>query len=220
MLPGVRPAFRPGTELELRIDSLAFGGRGVARHDGVVVFVAGALPGDRVRARVTKVKRRHAEAVTVDRLELGPDRVEAPCPHFGPCGGCRWQDLLYERQLEHKESQVRDALERIGHLSGYELEPIVPAVRQFHYRNKLEYAWTDAPAGPALGFHRAGRWDEVLDLSVCLLTGEAGNAIRETFVAWARARASRRTTRSRTRATCATSWCARACAPARPCACW
>src|SRR5207253_981717 len=110
---------RAGEGLALRIDSLAFGGRGVARHDGVVVFVGGALPGDRVRARITKVRRRHAEGVAVERIELGPDRVDAPCPHFGPCGGCRWQDLLYKRQLEHKATQVDDALRRIGHLQDY-----------------------------------------------------------------------------------------------------
>src|SRR4051794_5128034 len=159
MLPGMRPAVRVGEELELRIDTLATGGRGVGRHEGLVVFVGGALPGDRVRARITKVKRRHAEGVAVERLELGPDRVDAPCPPFGPCGGCRWQDLAYERQLEHKASQVDDALRRIGHLEGYTLEPIVGASAQYHYRNKLEYAWTAGADGPALGFHQAGRWD-------------------------------------------------------------
>jgi 23S rRNA (uracil1939-C5)-methyltransferase len=183
----VRPAVRQGEELDLRIDSLAFGGRGVARNDGVVVFVGGALPGDLVRARVTKVKRRHLEAVAVERLETGPGRVPAPCPHFGPCGGCRWQDLAYELQLEHKAAQVRDALERIGHLRDFELEPIVPATHVFGYRNKLEYAWTATPEGAALGFHAAGRWDEVLPLSVCLLTGDAGNGVRDAFVDWARA---------------------------------
>ena len=85
-----------GSEVELVIGSLAFGGRGVARLDDFVLFVDRALPGDRVRARVTKVKRRYGDAVTVETLEKGPDRVEAPCPHFGACGGCRWQDLAYE----------------------------------------------------------------------------------------------------------------------------
>ena len=182
----MRVPFSPGDELELRIDSLAYGGRGVARRDGVVVFVARALPGDLVRARVTKTKRRHAEAVTLETLEAGPGRVTAPCPHFGTCGGCRWQDLEYRLQLEHKHAQVRDALERIGHLRGFELEPIVPAVREYAYRNKLEYAWVAADGGPALGFHAAGRWDEVLPLDVCLLTGDRGNAVRRCFVDWAR----------------------------------
>jgi 23S rRNA (uracil1939-C5)-methyltransferase len=183
----VRPPFRPGDELELTIDTLAFGGRGIGRLDGVVVFVAGALPGDRVRARIVKVKRRHGEAVRVETLAFGPDHVTAPCPHFGHCGGCRWQDLAYARQLEHKQAQIGDALERIGGLSGFELAPIVPAVRELGYRNKLEYTWARSPDGPAPGFHAAGRWDEVLALETCLLAGPKGGPVREAFRDWARA---------------------------------
>ena len=88
-----------GEELELHVDSLAYGGNGVARRDGFVVFVRRGLPGDTVRARVTKVKRSHAEAIALDVLEPGADRVEAPCRHFGTCGGCRFQDLAYEAQV-------------------------------------------------------------------------------------------------------------------------
>ena len=175
-----------GEELELEIDSLAYGGNGVARLNGFVVFVRRGLPGDRVRARVTKVKGSHAEAVSVEVLEPGADRVEAPCPHFGVCGGCRFQDLGYEAQLRAKEAQVRDALERIGGLSAPVLEPIVPTEPPYEYRNKLEYSFTSTPEGPALGFHRAGRWDEVLDLERCLLTTPLGNAIRDAVRDWAR----------------------------------
>ena len=142
------PAVTRGDELELTVDSLAYGGRGVARHGELVVFVARALPGDRVRARVTKYKRRYAEARAVELLEAGPGRVEAPCPHFGVCGGCAWQDLEYARQLEHKQAQVVDALERLGRLEGYELLPIEPATQQFGYRNKLEYSWSFGAGRP------------------------------------------------------------------------
>jgi 23S rRNA (uracil1939-C5)-methyltransferase len=173
-------------ELDLRIDSLAYGGSGVARLNGFVVFVRRGLPGDRVRARVTKVKRNHAEAVAVDVLEAGAPRVEAPCEHFPECGGCRFQDLAYEAQAEWKERQVRDALARIGGLADPPVESIVPAVEQFHYRNKLEYSFTNTPEGAALGFHRAGRWDEVLEVKRCWLTTDLGNAIREAVRAWAR----------------------------------
>src|SRR3954468_8662256 len=100
--------------LELDIESLAYGGNGVARTNGFVVFVRRGLPGDLVRARVTKVKRSHAEALAVDVLEPGPQRVEAPCAHYPACGGCRFQDLAYESQAAAKEAQVRDALSRIG----------------------------------------------------------------------------------------------------------
>jgi 23S rRNA (uracil1939-C5)-methyltransferase len=82
-------------ELELTIDSLAYGGNGVARLNGFVVFVRRGLPGDRVRARVTKVQQRHAEALATEVLSPGPARVEAPCAHYPACGGCRFQDLSY-----------------------------------------------------------------------------------------------------------------------------
>jgi 23S rRNA (uracil1939-C5)-methyltransferase len=173
-------------ELELRIDSLAFGGNGVARLDGFVLFVRRGLPGDLVRARVTKVKRNHAEAVTVDVLEPGPVRVEAPCAHYPACGGCRFQDLAYEAQIAEKESQVRDALQRIGGIVEPPLEPILPAESIFHYRNKLEYSFTQEDDGPTLGLHRAGRWDEVLPIERCWLTTDLGNAIRNAVRDWAR----------------------------------
>jgi 23S rRNA (uracil1939-C5)-methyltransferase len=176
-----------GEELELRIDSLAYGGNGVARLNGFVVFVRRGLPGDTVRARVTQVKRNHAEAVVVDVVEHGAPRVEAPCIHFGICGGCRFQDLDYAAQLAAKEAQVRDALERLGGIAQPPVEAIVPAESIYDYRNKLEYSFTQTPGGPALGFHRAGRWDEVLEIERCWLTGALGNAIRDRVRDWARA---------------------------------
>jgi 23S rRNA (uracil1939-C5)-methyltransferase len=174
-------------ELELRVESLAYGGNGVARLNGFVVFVRRGLPGDTVRARVTKVKRNHAEALTTEVLEPGPNRVDAPCDHYPACGGCRFQDLAYEAQIAAKHDQVRDALQRIGGLADPPLEPIVPAEEVFHYRNKLEYSFTQTPAGPALGFHKAGRWDEVLEIEKCWLTTDLGNAIRNAVRDWARA---------------------------------
>ena len=173
-------------ELELTIDSLAYGGSGVARLNGFVVFVKRALPGDRVRARVTKVKRNHAEAVSLEVVGPGAPRVEAPCAHYPACGGCRFQDLAYEAQLDAKARQVADALGRIGGLQ-VELEPAVPAASAFHYRNKLEYSFTETEAGLGLGFHRAGRWDEVLDIERCWLTTDLGNAVRNAVRDWARA---------------------------------
>jgi 23S rRNA (uracil1939-C5)-methyltransferase len=174
-------------ELELEVESLAYGGNGVARLNGFVVFVRRGLPGDRVRARVTKVKRNHAEALATEVVVGGPNRVDAPCDHYPACGGCRFQDLAYEAQIAAKHDQVRDALQRIGGLRELPLEPIVPAEEVFHYRNKLEYSFTQTPAGPALGFHKAGRWDEVLEIERCWLTTDLGNAIRNAVRDWARA---------------------------------
>jgi 23S rRNA (uracil1939-C5)-methyltransferase len=177
-----------GDEVEVRIDSLAYGGNGVGRLEGFVVFVRGGLPGDVVRARATKVKRGFAEATKTALLEPGPDRVEAPCRHFGICGGCRFQDLDYASQLDAKRGQVRDALVRLGGFAEPPLEPIVPARSIYGYRNKLEYSFaSDGAGGLVLGFHRAGRWDEVIDVEECLLTTDLGNAIREAVKEWARA---------------------------------
>ena len=173
-------------EVELQVDSLAYGGNGVARLDGFVVFVRGGLPGDRVRARVTKVKRGFAEALATDVLQPSPNRVEAPCAHYPVCGGCRFQDLDYALQVAAKEDQVRDALKRIGGIAEPPLEPILPADSPFFYRNKMEYSFTQTPEGPALGFHKAGRWDEVLEIEKCWLTTDLGNSIRNAVRDWAR----------------------------------
>ena len=139
------PAPARGDELELSIDSLAFGGAGVARLDGYVVFVADAIPGDRVRAVVQKSKRAYAEARAVEVLEPSPERVQPRAAH----PGAPWQVLPYERQLEAKQAQVDDALRRIGRLDGFELEPIVEAVEPWRYRNKLEYSFGDRRQRPA-----------------------------------------------------------------------
>jgi 23S rRNA (uracil1939-C5)-methyltransferase len=174
-------------ELELRIESLAYGGNGVGRLNGFVVFVRRGLPGDVVRARVTKVKRNHAEAIATAVVERGAPRVDAPCAHYPECGGCRFQDLAYEAQIAAKQDQVRDALQRIGGIPEPPVRGIVPAKSVFHYRNKLEYSFTQTPEGPALGFHKAGRWDEVLPIEKCWLTTDLGNAIRNAVRDWARA---------------------------------
>jgi 23S rRNA (uracil1939-C5)-methyltransferase len=173
-------------ELELTIDSLAYGGNGVARLDGFVVFVRRGLPGDTVRARVTKVQRRHAEAVAVEVLKPGETRVDAPCAHYPACGGCRFQDLAYEVQLASKAQWVADSFQRLAGLAEPPLEPIVGATSIYGYRNKMEYSFTATPDGAALGLHRAGRWDEVLEIERCHLTSDTGNAIRNRLSAWAR----------------------------------
>ncbi len=176
-----------GEELEVEIDSLAFGGRGVARCEGLVVFVAGALPGDRVRAKVTKAKRRFAEARTVELLRPGADRIADSCVHDGePCPGAPWQGLPYERQLSQKREQVDEALRRIGELDGFELEEIAPAIEQWRYRNKLEYSFGEREGEPILGFHARGRWDLIVDVDDCQLASERGNAARNAIRDWAR----------------------------------
>ncbi len=173
-----------GDELDLRIDSLAFGGAGVARTPGgYVVFVDGALPGDLVRARVYKRKRAYAQARSLAVIEPGPDRVEPLADH----PGAPWQVLSYARQLEIKQGQVREALVRIGHLDGFELDPIVPAVAEWRYRNKLEYSFGRGCDGALVcGFHEPGSWERIAHVDDCLLASERGNAARREVLDWCR----------------------------------
>ncbi len=178
---------RKGELLEVEIDSLAFGGRGVARVGGYVVFVSGGLPGDLVRAEVTKPKSRFAEARAVELLRPGADRVANRCLHEGePCPGAPWQGLAYEQQLVHKRDQVDEALRRIGGLDEFELEEIEPALEQWRYRNKLEYSFGAQGDETVLGFHASGRWDLVVGVEDCLLASERGNAARNEVREWAR----------------------------------
>jgi 23S rRNA (uracil1939-C5)-methyltransferase len=181
-----------GDVLELSIDSLAFGGEGVARlgDGGYVVFVAGAVPGDRVRAVVHKRKRSYAHARTLEVLAPSPERIAPLADH----PGVPWQVLPYERQLEIKQSQVDEALKRIGHLAGYELRPIVPAIEQWRYRNKLEYSFGHAvgdgdgePGELLCGFHAPAGGNRVTPMNDCLLASERGNLAREVALRWCRA---------------------------------
>ena len=180
--PFVRP--QVGDELELTVDSIAHGGNGVARLDGYVVFVRGAVPGDRVRAAVTKRKRAFAEARMVEVLEPSPDRIEPRAAH----PGAPWQVLPYERQLAEKEHQVRDALERIG---GFEAPPVarcVPAESPWRYRNKVEYSFGADEAGElVLGFHHPGSFSRIDDVADDVLASERVDSVREAVKAWCRA---------------------------------
>ena len=179
--PASRP--RPGDELELTVDSLAFGGAGVARTKGYVVFVAGGVPGDRVRARVTKRKRAYAEAQVVELISPSPGRIAPRADH----PGAPWQVLPYEFQLEVKQAQVEDALRRLGRLESFSLEPIVPAVETWRYRNKVEYSFGADPDGQLIcGFHAPGRWHEVVEVTDCLLVSEASDAVRRRVLDWCR----------------------------------
>ncbi|HVL31401.1 MAG TPA: TRAM domain-containing protein, partial [Solirubrobacteraceae bacterium] len=178
-----------GALLELRVDALAYGGNGVARLDagdgrgGYVVFVAGAVPGDCVRAVVTKRKRGYAEARTVELLEPSRERIAPRADH----PGAPWQVLPYERQLAVKHEQVGDALTRIGRLDGFALDAIVPAVQRWRYRNKLEYSFGSDAAGELVcGFHAPGSWHEIVPIEDCMLASERSNAARDQVVGWCR----------------------------------
>jgi 23S rRNA (uracil1939-C5)-methyltransferase len=175
---------KPGAQLELGVDDFAFGGAGVARVEGYVVFVRGAVPGDRVLARVTRSKRDYAEAVLVEVLEPSPERIAPVAPH----PGAPWGVLPYERQLEEKERQVREALERYGGFEAPPVAAIVPAAQTWRYRNKLEYSFGETDDGQlVLGFHKPGRWNDIEDVTEDVLASEEIDAVRNVAREWARA---------------------------------
>ena len=148
-----------------------------------MVFVRGAVPGDRVRAEIGKSKKSFAEARVVEMLEPSPDRIEPVAEH----PGAPWQVLPYERQLAEKERQVRDALERLGGFEAPPVEAIVPAVEPLRYRNKVEYSFgEDEAGGLVLGFHRPGRWDVVDPVATDILASERVDEVREAAEAWCR----------------------------------
>ena len=174
-----------GDELDLQVDALAFGGEGVARlgEGGYVVFVAGAIPGDRVRAVIHKRKRSYAHARTLEVLSPSPERIPPAADH----PGVPWQVIPYERQLQIKQQQVDEALKRIGRLEGYELEEIVPAVQRWRYRNKLEYSFGGGPGDRLVcGFHAPAGGNAVTPMEDCLLASELGNSARRAALSWCR----------------------------------
>lgn len=174
------------------ITGAAANGKALAKVEGLVVFVTGAVPGDCADLRVLVKKKNYAEAAAIRITQPSPDRAPAFCAHFGTCGGCKWQDLAYGKQLEYKQQQVVDNLERLGGLELPALTPILSSPATTHYRNKLEFTFSSnrwftkdelVTAGEisdrdALGFHIPQRFDRVLDIGECHLQPEPSDAIR------------------------------------------
>lgn len=181
---------RKGQILKLKIEKLVFGGRGLARVNGLAVFVERVVPGDEVQVKVFKRKKNHAEARVVDLITPSPFRIEPPCPYSRFCGGCPWQFLDYEKQLVFKREHVVEALEHIGQIQGVRVHTIIPSERIFAYRNKMEFSFSDrrwllpeevcmadTRKDFALGLHVPGTFDKVLDIDACLLQPDFGNKI-------------------------------------------
>jgi 23S rRNA (uracil1939-C5)-methyltransferase len=169
-----------GDLLTVDVDDLAFGGEGVARVGGFVVFVPGGVPGDRLDVRLTEVRPRYGRGRVERIVAASPHRVEPPCPYVGRCGGCRLQHVRYEAQLAFKERQVADCLSRLGGLGAPEaipLRPILGAPEAFGYRNKMEFTFAEADGQAIVGLHEAERYDAILDIDRCLLQSEAMNAV-------------------------------------------
>ncbi|HQB22686.1 MAG TPA: 23S rRNA (uracil(1939)-C(5))-methyltransferase RlmD [Bacteroidales bacterium] len=176
----------------LLITSVAAEGVSLGRHNDYVIFVSGVIPGDIVDVQLTRMRKAYAESKLLQIREFSKDRIEPFCKHFGTCGGCKWQMLPYEKQLEYKEKQVYDQLTRLGKLENLNLKPIIPAKNDKYYRNKLEYTfaqrrWIDSNEPfventgrnlEGLGFHVRGMFDRIVDIDECFLQVEPSNEIR------------------------------------------
>lgn len=177
------------------VELLSAGTKGVSigkTPDGKTVIVTGAVPGDIVNARVKKDKKNYYEADCVEILEYSKHRVEPKCIHFGICGGCKWQNLSYEKQLEFKQDEVVNNLKRIGGIDNFKILPILGSEKQYFYRNKMEFSFSNArwltqeeirsdetlEDRNALGFHIPGQWSKILDLKECFLQEDPSNEIR------------------------------------------
>ncbi|HEV8308304.1 MAG TPA: 23S rRNA (uracil(1939)-C(5))-methyltransferase RlmD [Methylomirabilota bacterium] len=171
---------RRGDLLTVDVTDLAFGGEGVARAGGYVVFVPGGVPGDRLDVRLTQVRPRFARGQIERVVTPSGLRAEPPCPYFGRCGGCRLQHVRYEAQLAFKQRQVAECLARLGGLGPAEeipVRPIVGAPEIYGYRNKMEFTFAEADGRAVVGLHEAERYDAILDIERCLIQSETLNAV-------------------------------------------
>jgi 23S rRNA (uracil1939-C5)-methyltransferase len=180
----------------LLVENYAAEGKSIARVDGKVIFIAGAVPGDRVSVRLSKNKKDWAEGQAIHFHEFSKERTVPFCSHFGICGGCQWQMLPYEKQLQYKQQQVQDNLKRIGKVELPAILPIIGAEETTHYRNKIEYTFGNkkyltkeeivslpfeegkSRVGAYAGFHAKGLFDKVVDIETCYLQSEPTNALR------------------------------------------
>lgn len=174
-------SFKRNQEIELTIDDLAFGGQGLARVDDFIIFFARCgTPGERVKAKIKKVKQNYAEARIVDILEKSPLEIAAPCPYFRNCGGCRFQNLPYAQQTKYLERQIDELYRHLGGFSDVPINPIIPSDEIFRYRNKMEFAFSDKrwllkdddisrPKDFALGLRIPDNYYKAIDIDDCLI---------------------------------------------------
>lgn len=181
---------KKGQLIELEISDIAFGGKGLAKVNGLAVFVDQAVPLDTVVARIVKKKKQYAEARIDTLVDQSPFRVEPPCVYISFCGGCKWQFLNYEKQLVYKQQHVVESLDHIGRIQGVPVHRTIPSSLIFGYRNKMEFScsdrrWllpdemdkNDVDKDFALGLHVPGTFYKVLNTETCLLQPELGNRI-------------------------------------------
>jgi 23S rRNA (uracil1939-C5)-methyltransferase len=185
-------AIKKGREYDVEITDIAFGGRGFTKIDGLAVFVDQTVAGDHARIRIVRKRKSHAEARLIELLQPSADRISAPCPYSGFCGGCKWQFLEYDKQLVYKRKHVAESLEHIGLIRDVIVHPTIPSMATFGYRNKMEFSCSDrrwllpeelgkvgVDRDFALGLHVPGTFYKVIDTKACLLQPDLGNSILE-----------------------------------------
>lgn len=180
----------------VEVTGYAAEGKSLARIDGKIIFIEGAVPGDVVDVRITRNKKDWADGKASHIKALSTDRVTPFCIHFGVCGGCKWQMLPYDKQLQYKEQEVRDVMKRIGHLEEVPVLPIIGSEKTIFYRNKLEFTFSskrylteddlktlgdDEWPGGALGYHVPRLYDKIIDIRECWLMDDVNNEIRNTL---------------------------------------
>ncbi len=170
--------YRDSETISLEITDLAYGGRGIAKLDGRIVFVDNALPGDIVSAKITRRRKSYLEAVAVALESPSPFRQSPVCAHFGVCGGCRWQNYAYDRQLAYKAEQLKNQLIHLAGIPDPPVEPPLGARKIYYYRNKMEFSFTvGADDQLVLGLHRLGSFHDIFQLDSCHLQSELSNEI-------------------------------------------
>lgn len=190
-----RKKFIPFVIDEIEITDAAAEGKSIARHNDKVIFVHNGVPGDLVKLDVFLSKRRFYEARVLEIIRPSKHRIEAPCKHFGVCGGCKWQNMDYTEQLRYKQKQVFDNFTRIGKLEFDNIDPIAGCTNTFFYRNKMEFTFSNkqwltveqikdksiSADFSSLGFHIPGRFDKILNIEKCWLQHDEHNAIRNSI---------------------------------------
>tara|TARA_Y100001970_G_scaffold47548_1_gene60142 strand:+ start:1556 stop:2965 length:1410 start_codon:yes stop_codon:yes gene_type:complete len=175
--------------IDLDIKSLAYGGMGIAMYNNIVIFVKGAIPGEKVKAKIYKKKKKYLEAYVVEKIKPSKNQVEPKCIHFGVCGGCSFQNLNYNTQLEEKYKQVENLFEKMGNMTNPPIKNIIGVSEKFNYRNKMEFSYSsnrwivnldEEPKDSnqnALGLHVKGRYDKIVDIDSCEINGVLANKI-------------------------------------------
>jgi len=181
--------FSEGEIIDLDIKSLAYGGMGISYYNDMVVFVRGGIPGEKLKAKISKRKKNYLEAYALEKIRKSKKSVDPPCEHFGICGGCLFQNLDYKEQLNQKYIQVKDLFTRIGGIQTLPINKIVGCKNQYNYRNKMEFSYssnrwiqnlgekTPLDNLNAFGLHVRGRYDKIADINECHINGDLSNKI-------------------------------------------